>query len=441
MFSSYKNSYLQLVCAVNPRLLNKAVDYALRKPYSDSHDALPPAQRLESMQPSLYAPHVDISRAKIGFGVTGLRVLVRQLHSEDHLVQLQALHSVLDEVQITEHAMVLINLHIAYRLINLMLNPDPVIKEKICMILTHLASYYQGRKQIMSRPIIIENLMWLMMRERKEIRYAAAYTLRTLARDRCACEILIENEKIVDNLLKTIKNDHKGIILLHLKTLTNLAEWDPVIPLKSNAFRIMLVLFDDFDPRIVAGAMDCMTQLCKHDVGKILADENDLVFKLKKYLTSKHIEIIISAVCLLNYTTLTTRSKWRAKECCYELTRLLVNLCHVPNLPPLQINAMHVLINLCDCPDVRYHLKKYWENKIKAIRIRTDEQWDGTSETTSYGFETGHNYRTMCIEGVETIKNDGGNDLECLNVSSYLRRVCEVKEKLIRAINWKCYID
>lgn len=59
---------------------------------------LPPAQRLESMQPSLYGPHVDISRARLGFGRVGLRLINRDLHSKDYLIQLQALHSVLDQV-------------------------------------------------------------------------------------------------------------------------------------------------------------------------------------------------------------------------------------------------------------------------------------------------------------------------------------------------------
>lgn len=50
------------------------------------------------MQPSLYAPHVDISRARVGFGRVGLRLINRDLHAKDYLVQLQALHSVLDQV-------------------------------------------------------------------------------------------------------------------------------------------------------------------------------------------------------------------------------------------------------------------------------------------------------------------------------------------------------
>lgn len=335
--------------------------------------------------------------------------------------------------------MFLINLQLVYRLIDLMKNRDPIIREKVCMIYTHLASYYQGRKRIMSRPVIIENLLWLIMRDRKEIRYAAAYTLRTLTRDRCASETIMKNETVVENLLKMIKNEHTGIVLLHLKTLENLTEWDPVRPLKGNAFQIMLTLFEDSDSRIVARAMDCMAQLCKHDVGQKLADDYDLTFVLRPYLVSPHIEVIISAVGLLAYTTLTTRSKWRAKECSVELTKQLVRLCHSPNKPLLQLKCMQVLINLCDCPDIRYHMKFHWEYKVKAIRIRTHEQWDGTSETTSYGLETGHNYRTMCIEKVETIKNDYGDNAEAVNVHSYLRRVQDVKDRLIKAINWKSY--
>lgn len=335
--------------------------------------------------------------------------------------------------------MFLINLQLVYRLVDLMRNQDPIIREKVCMIFTHLASYYQGRKRIITRPEIIVNLLWLIMRDRKEIRYAAAYTLRTLTRDRCASEMIIKNKTVIENLLKMIKNDHTGIVLLHLKTLENLTEWDPVRTLKGNGFQIMLMLFEDPDPRIVAGAMNCMAQICKHNVGQKLSDDYDLTFVLRPFLISPHIEVIISAVGLLAYTTLTTRSKWRAKECSVELTKRLVDLCQCPNKPLLQIRCMQVLINLCDCPDIRYHMKFHWERKVQAIKIRTCEQWDGTSETTSYGLESGHNYRTMCIEKVETIKNDFGDNAEVVNVHSYLRRVQDVKERLIEAINWKSY--
>lgn len=63
------------------------------------------------------------------------------------------------------------------------------------------------------------------------------------------------------------------------------------------------------------------------------------------------------------------------------------------------------------------------------------------TETTSYGLQTGHNYRTMCIENVETIKNDFGDNAAVVNVHSYLFRVVQVKERLIKAINWKSYRD
>lgn len=337
--------------------------------------------------------------------------------------------------------MCLINLQVVYRLIDLMLHRNPVIREKVCLILTHLASYYQGRQRIMSRPVVIENLMFLIMRERKELRYAAAYTLRTLARDRCACEMILKNQTIVEDLLKMIKRDHSGTIILHLKTFENLAEWDPIRPLQANAFQVMLTHFEDSDTRIVAHAMDCMAQLCKHEVGRTLADEYDLTFVLRRFIVSEDIEVVISAVGLMAYTTLTTRSKWRAKECCRELTKRLVSLCHTHTKPLLQLKCMQVLINLCDCPDIRYHMKRYWEQKVMSIKIRTHEDWNGTTETTSYGLETGHNYRTMCIEQKETIMNEYGDNAAVINVHSYLRRLQEIKDHLIAAINWKSYKD
>lgn len=97
MFCSHKNSYLQLVSTMNPRVINKAVDQAMERVCS-LRTEIPASQRLESMQPSLFGPHVDISRARVGFGRIGSRVLNRELHSPDLLIQLQALHSILDQV-------------------------------------------------------------------------------------------------------------------------------------------------------------------------------------------------------------------------------------------------------------------------------------------------------------------------------------------------------
>lgn len=290
----------------------------------------------------------------------------------------------------------------------------------------------------MSRQQIMDNLIWLIMRDKREIRYAAAYTLKTLSLDRCSCEIMLKTDKIIENLLKMIKNEHVGIVVIHLKTLERLAEWDQAGQLKANAFQYMLKLLEHDDTLILCGAMDCLAQLCKHEVGKNLADINDLVFLLRPFLVSPSIEERISAVGLLQYITLTTRSKWRAKECCNDLTKRLLFLCYIHNNPILQLRAMQVLINLCDCPDIRHHLKRHWEDKIKAIRIRTHEDWDGTTETTSPGFERGHNYRTVFVKCVQTIRNDGENTQD-VNVYHYLERLRKVKAHLIYAINWKSY--
>lgn len=251
----------------------------------------------------------------------------------------------------------------------------------------------------------------------------------------------MENRTVIENLIKMIKDELVGIIILHLKSLENLSEWDPERALRANAFQIMMNLFKYRDPRIASGAMDVMTQLCKHEVGMRLADNNDLTCILRPYLHHRYIEVVISTVGLMMYTTITTRSKWRAKEFCQELTKDLVNLCESQTKPALQLRCMQVLINLCDCPDIRYHVKKHWDSRIVGIRIRTHEQWDGTSETSTYGLKTGHNYRTMCIEGVETIKNDWGDNAEALNVHSFLGRVQETKARLIRAVNFKPYKD
>lgn len=439
MFCAHKNSYLQKVFAINPRVINKAVDLAMCR-LPDGHDTEPVTQRMESMQPSLYAPQVDVSHARLGFGRIGLRIIIRDLHSKDFLVQLQSLHSIMDQVQISENALYLLQLHLVYRLIDLFDHRSPIVIEKLCIILTHLANYYQGRKQILSRPIIIKRLLAITINERRELRYVAANALKTLAKDRCSAEAITKCENIIPNLLKIVTQDFRGIVVMHLKTLRNLIEWEPLFPLKCNAFQVMLSLFDE-EAEIAYCAMDCMAQLLKHPFGRELSDKNDLNFKLRPFLNSDNIEIIMSVVSLMQVTTLTTASKWRAKEICVELTERLVELCHCPNKPIIQLCCMQVLINLCDCPDIRNYVKTMLENKIMDIYIRNHEEWDGTSETTTYCFETGFNRKTMVIEGVNNIKDDCGMNASVVNVHSYVRTLNKIKQKLIKAINWKCYRD
>ncbi|KAG7303885.1 hypothetical protein JYU34_010790 [Plutella xylostella] len=446
MFCPERNSYLQLYCAVNPRVINNAVDHALQRIHFNHTEPPPPLQttipaiqRMTSMQPSLYAPHVDITRARRGFERIGLRVLIRQLHDRDQLVQLQAIHSIMDQVQITESATYLIDKHVCLRLFDLLCLRNPVAREKVCITLTHLATYHEGRLQMLRYKHIFHDLMWLWLKDRKEIRYAAAYTLRTLSKDRCTCQEIVKTPDIIENLLKMAVNDHVGIVLIHLKTLENLIEWDPVVPLKANAFQTMLSLFTQEDDRIKTGSMNCLTQLLKHEIGSQLADKFDLTMKLLQLLKADNIEVIISAVELMRMSTLTTQSKWRAKEFCNRLTKRLVRLCSGHNKPLLQLACMQVLINLCDCPDIRYHVKAHWEETIKDIKLRTHEDWDGTSETTTYGLETGHFYRTMAIEPMETIKNEYGDNCKAINVHSYLIALREMKDRLIEAINHKPY--
>ncbi|CAH1643714.1 unnamed protein product [Spodoptera littoralis] len=438
MFSANKNSYLQLQTSVNPTLVNKAVRRAMRKTQFDPHDETPTAQRMTSMQPSLFGPCTDITRATLGFERLGLRHINRDINSEDNFIKLRAIHSLLDHVQISENAMFLVSLNTTNKLIDLLPDQDPIVREKVCLILTILGNYYQARARIMAKPIVINHLMFLFMRDRKEIRYAAARCLKTLARSEA--ETIIKNEKVVENLIKMIKHDHEGIVLIHLETLTHLAEWNPEKPLKANAFKVMLKLILYQEDRITEAAINCLVHLCKHVVGQKLADKYDLTRFLIPYVDSDNVNIIISALGLMAYTTVTTRAKWRAKEFIYSLSRRLVYLCIVHDIPALQLRAMQVLINMCDSPDVRGFMKgnlvKYIE---EGIKIRTPEQWDGSTEPRKYGLDVSHNYRTRYIDGTETVKNDKGDYVDSVTVPNYLQRVRDTKEHLLKTMDLKPY--
>ncbi|KAH9638401.1 hypothetical protein HF086_004203 [Spodoptera exigua] len=440
MMSANKNSYLQLQSTVNPRLVNKAVRRAMRKTQFDPHDEIPAAQRMKSMQPSLYGPCTDITRAALGFERVGLRHINRDINSSDTFVKLRAIHSLLDQVRISENAMFLVSLNVTNKLIVLLTDQDPVVREKVCLILTILGNYYQARKRIMAEPDAIDNLMFLIMRDRKEIRYAAARCLTTLTR--FEAETIIKSENIVENLVKMVKHEHEGIVLLHLESLTNLAEWNPELPLKANAFKVMLKLILYRDNRIIEAAMNCLMHLCKHEVGQKLADKYDLTHFLIPYLESNNLDIIISSLGLMAYTTVRTSAKWRVKEFIYTLSRRIVFLCITQDIPVLQLRAMQVLINMCDCSDIREFIKGNLETYIiDSIKVRTPEQWDGTTEPRKYGIEFSHDYRTRYIEGAETIKNDTGDYVDSVSVSNYLQRVRDTKEHLLKVINCKPYLE
>uniref|UniRef100_A0A2A4JL78 Uncharacterized protein n=1 Tax=Heliothis virescens TaxID=7102 RepID=A0A2A4JL78_HELVI len=443
MFCPGTNAYLQLVCPIEPRVINKAVKKAMcrkvNEPQEDKYKLTTSSLsslKLESTQPSLSMPFVDYTQARLGLGRTGLKIVVRELNSPHKLTKIRAIHTVLDLVAAMDQALYLIDLHVIYRLIDLMADNEPIIREKVAIILTRFGTMYQGRKRIMSRPIVVDHLINMFMQDRKEIRYAASLCLKTLTRDRCACEIINKNDKIIVSLLKMIKHDYMEIVLYHLNSLKNLAELDPVGPLKANAFLVMKKLLIYHQYRVVQAAIDCLTQLCKHSVGKKLADKYDMNACLLHYLLCPELEVITSTVGLMQYTTVSAHSKWRAKQFAYDLIKRLVTLSQSHTVPVLQLRSLQVMINLCSCSDIRMELKNNWESFIEEeVHVRTFEHWEGTATSTTFTKETGYNYRTMCMEDVDTIKADFGNRVRPFDVHSYAERIREAKQRLLKAIN------
>ncbi|KAJ8734301.1 hypothetical protein PYW07_014852 [Mythimna separata] len=437
-----KNAYLQLVCPLDPRIINKTVRYAMRKKYTrrpdekNIKDILPSARKLESEQPSLSMACVDVTVARLGFERLGLKILIRELNSHNKLVKLQAIHTLLDQVQIPESVYFLLDHHVVYRLIELMPDNDPIVREKVAIILTRLSNFLQGRTLIMTRPIVIDHLINMITQDRKELRYAASLCIKTLTRTRCACEIIMQNEKIIESLLKMIKHDYMEIVLYHLNSLKNLSEWDPIPALKANAFQVMLKLLIYHHYRVVQAAMDVMSQLCKHSVGKKLADNYDVNDRLMTFLISPNIQVVVSTLNLMQFTTNTPRSLWRAKQYTFDIVKRLVALAVSQSIPILQMRAMQVLVNLCDCSDIRIELKTHWEGVItKNVKICPYEAFEGTSEMTTFGLACGYNYQTMGVETVDAIRADYGDSVQPEDVYSCLSRMTVVKQKLLKAMN------
>lgn len=339
-------------------------------------------------------------------------------------------------MQIPESLYFLLDHHVVYRLIDLMPDNDPIVREKVAIILTCISNSHEGRTKISTRPIVVDRIICMIMQDRKEIRYAASLFLKTLTRNRRLCEIIIKNEKIIESLLKMIKHDYMEIVLYHLNSLKNLSEWDPVPALKANAFKVMRKLLIFHQYRVLNAAMDCMTQLCKHSVGKKLADKYVINDRLSSFLLSPDIEVIVSTLNLMQYTTTTERSLWQIKQNTFDLVKRLVAMAVSQSTPLLQMRAMQVLINLCECSDIRFELKTHWEEVIaKNAKIKPYENFQGTTETTTYGLACGYNYETMCLEDLETIKTDYGDMVQPDDVHSYISRIKVVKQNLIKAIN------
>ncbi|XP_022824046.1 uncharacterized protein LOC111354737 [Spodoptera litura] len=447
MFNPHRNAFLQIECPLNPRLINKVVKRHMCKKltYLEGEDSifgvvLRPAKRLESTQASLSAHFVDVTEARHGFGRLGLKNLIRDLSSASQLVIVQAVHTLLNQILIPEDALYLIENNVVIRLIQLLLDNDPIIREKVSILLTFVARYDTGRKKILSRPIVIDRIIELISYDRKEVRYAASLFLKTLTRDKCACEAIMKNERIVEILLKMIKDDYLEIVLHHMNSLKNLSEWDPVRPLKANAFQVMkqLLMFNHYDQiRVVRTAIDVMTQLCKHNVGKRLADKHDMTKLLFNYLLSPHIQVVVSTLGLLQYITTTTCSKWRAKQFAYDFIDRLITLAQSHTWPVLQLRALQVLTNLCECSDIRIAIKTYWDTVMtnKDIPIFPFEHFAGRTECSSYNLVCGYNYTTMCVEELNTVKQDYGPDAEVTDPYSYSGHIQHLKENLLKAMN------
>ncbi|KAH9638402.1 hypothetical protein HF086_004204 [Spodoptera exigua] len=409
MFNPSMNSYLQLECPINPRLLNKAVRRAMRKRIYDAEvgygGVLPRAHKLESTQPFLSAPNVDVTVAQLGHGRQGLKLLIHDLSSNKNLTRQRAIHTLLDQVVCPEKAYYLMEKDVVYKLTGLMTDKEPIIREKVAIIFSLLGNHKIGRKEILSRPVFIDNIISMIMEDRKEIRYAASLCLKTLTRDRCAY-------------------------------------WDPVKPLKMNAFQVLkrLLLFNR--NRVVQAAMDCLAVLCRHEIGKKLADSYDLNKLLLYYLYIQNVPVVRATLGLLQYTTITTRSKWRAKEFAQRLIRHLTRLTYCQTQPLIQLRAMQVLINLCDNADMRVEVKEKWnvfKELVRKVDICPDEQFVNTTEYTTFTEKTGLNYETMCIEPVDIITDEYGSDAEIGDASSYIDRIHRMMHNLEKAMNANSY--
>ncbi|CAH1643716.1 unnamed protein product [Spodoptera littoralis] len=437
MFNHAMNSYLQMECPVDPRVIHKAMRRAMRQKLHSKYE-----NEEESTQPSLNVPNLEVMVATLGFRRSGLDNLIKDLSSNHNLTKQRAVHALLDQVVYPENLLYLIEKNMVHKLIILMTDKEPIVREEVAVIFTRLASTHICKMNILAHPVFLNNIINIIMHDRKEIRYAASLCLKTLTRDRCACKIIMKNDNVIASLLKMIKHDCMEIVIYHLNSLKYLSNWNPVPPLKAEAFPVLTSLLVFNRTRVEQAAMDCLAVLCKHEIGKQLADSYDLNKLLLHYIHVQDVQMINSTLGLLQYTTITVKSKWRVKEFGYKLVKRLVRLTYAQTQPLVQLRAMQVLMNLCDNADMRIEVKNTWGSFAKLVhrvKISPDEVFVNTSEITTFSEETGLNYATMSIEPVDIIKNEYGSDVEIGDPSSYIGRIRNAMRNLVKAMNATSY--
>ncbi|KAL0273845.1 UNVERIFIED_CONTAM: hypothetical protein PYX00_006424 [Menopon gallinae] len=369
-----KHTYLQktLCQELNQKTVNRLMD--ARRPVNVC--AKNPFPDLENYEAHIYAPNVDATRSKRGFGRWAMPKLRRQIHHPDVQVVAQAVNTILDLVYDPQYAFQAIREGVVDRLSDMMLHEMDFIREKICMILYVLGSHEAGRRVMIRRYEIIKNLFLLTEDDAEGVRKSAQRVIEMVSRNLIGCVGL----NMADGLLLTLRliggsppATSDDILALNLRILEQLLEDDcKLLALKHGAMETLISKLEHPREEIVATALSCIAMLCTEREGRKKAIERELHKLLCKMLHSQSQLIQTKAAGAITFVTISSEVRGELSNPC--IIERLLQMMENFHCPEMQMMAAKTLTNLAEVITARKFLAiKKTQKRIKMVYTGKDE--------------------------------------------------------------------
>ncbi|XP_014217223.1 radial spoke head 14 homolog [Copidosoma floridanum] len=310
------NSFLQ---TCNPDLSAKILDRVVERGYvqtlkTEATKSKFPLSRLRTAQPQCFAPDVDVTRSKCAFGPYALPQLKKELENCDPLIVRQAVTTLGDLLIDPAKSIEAIGLGIVDELSSFLVSKDPYLRERVAMIYSTIANQNAGRTAITENFDILSNLLKALGDKFAAVRLKVALAVETLAQEPNAADLMITCG-FLEVIVKSVCEEKKEVLIVHLDTLRWLTQRDAARAIEDGLFEKLASLLENVDEeRVLRGALICMKNLCECPTGKQRANDADLLKTLKRYIYDKREHLLVEAVRVASFVTITTKGKLRALE-------------------------------------------------------------------------------------------------------------------------------
>ncbi|KAK6623132.1 hypothetical protein RUM43_008984 [Polyplax serrata] len=364
------------VKAFNPRLVTRLMDKEMLA-HTTYRNLEPPFQDLASVSPVVFSPNVDETRTKVAFGRWALPKLKREIYHEDIFEVMRALNSIYDLVHDPEKAYEAIRIGLVDRLTGLMLHERDFVREKVCLIFNEIAGIEAGKRAIIRRYKILNNLALLLDDKVDSVKIKAQLVIETISQSPTAATGLNSADFLVLVLRLiggTPKTENENVVALQLATLKMLLDRDvKVLALKHNVMNILLERLESKTEKIKILALECIALLCHVAEGRAAGAELDLGLVLCKKLFDPSMAVRIKVAGALAFATI--QSDTRHKLCKPCTVDILVEIMENFHSSEGQLMATKVLGNLSEDPEGKAMIKKM-KKRIKAVFTNNDELID-----------------------------------------------------------------